>query len=119
MRFPGHNLPLRRLVTSSLTRVILLASRCCLILPAHAQNIGSADLSTAPKACRIVDRNNVDDSTTRPCPAKAGLVLLVSEDDLRNRLRRPHPQSRSARTGGADLVRAVRFDHRHDRTADS
>jgi hypothetical protein len=40
--------------------------------------------STAPKECKVKSaENGVDDSTTRVCPGKAGLVVLVSEDDLR------------------------------------
>ena len=56
-----------------------------LISPASAQTIGSSYTSTAPKDCRV-DRQaaaSVDGSTTRVCPGKAGLGVLVSEDDLR------------------------------------
>lgn len=52
--------------------------------PATAQTIGSSYTSTAPKDCRVVGApSNLDGSTTRVCPGKAGLVVLVSEDDLR------------------------------------
>ena len=51
---------------------------------ASAQTIGSVYTSTAPGNCRIFRaRHGVDDSTTRFCPGKAGLGVLVSEDDLR------------------------------------
>jgi hypothetical protein len=51
---------------------------------ANAQTFGSVYTSTAPKGCRITGAGNgVDDSTIRVCPGKAGLVVLVSEDDLR------------------------------------
>jgi hypothetical protein len=51
---------------------------------ANAQTIGSVYTSTAPKECKVKSaENGVDDSTTRVCPGKAGLVVLVSEDDLR------------------------------------
>jgi hypothetical protein len=54
------------------------------ILPATAQTIGSSYTSTAPGDCRVRSAGNgVDDSTTRVCPGKAGMVVLVSEDDLR------------------------------------
>jgi hypothetical protein len=54
------------------------------IAPAKAQTIGSTYTSTAPKDCRVTSAGNgVDDSTIRVCPGKAGLVVLVSEDDLR------------------------------------
>lgn len=55
-----------------------------LISGAEAQTIGSAYTSTAPRDCRVSSaRNGVDDSTIRVCPGKAGLVVVVSEDDLR------------------------------------
>jgi hypothetical protein len=55
-----------------------------LIVPANAQTFSSSYTSTAPKDCRVVGAGNgVDDSTTRVCPGKEGLVVLVSEDDLR------------------------------------
>ena len=56
----------------------------CMICPANAQTIGSSYTSTAPKDCRVSSAGNgVDDSTTRVCPGKAGLVVVISEDDLR------------------------------------
>jgi hypothetical protein len=55
-----------------------------LIIPANAQTFGSSYTSTAPRDCRVTSAGNgVDDSTTRLCPGKAGLQVLVSEDDLR------------------------------------
>jgi hypothetical protein len=40
--------------------------------------------STAPKDCRVKSAGNgVDDSTTRVCPGKNGLIVLIAEDDLR------------------------------------
>jgi hypothetical protein len=55
-----------------------------LIAEASAQTIGSTYTSTAPKDCRVTGAGKaVDDSTIRLCPGKAGLVVLVSEDDLR------------------------------------
>lgn len=51
---------------------------------ADAQTFGSSYTSTAPKDCRVSTAGNgADDSTIRVCPGKAGLVVLVSEDDLR------------------------------------
>jgi hypothetical protein len=56
----------------------------CLISTANAQTIGSSYTSTAPKDCRVRSAGNgVDDSTIRVCPGKAGLVVVISEDDLR------------------------------------
>lgn len=55
-----------------------------LISPASAQTFGSSYTSTAPKDCRVTSAGTeVDDSTIRICPGKAGLVVLISEDDLR------------------------------------
>ena len=81
MRLLGHSSASRGLVASSLAALTALVALWA--LPAHAQNVGSLYTSTAPKNCRIVDRSNRDDSATRLCPGKAGLVVLVSEDDLR------------------------------------
>jgi hypothetical protein len=67
---------------------IVLATLFCagfaLNAPANAQTIGSFYTSTAPKDCRVTSAGNgVDDSTIRVCPGKAGLVVVISEDDLR------------------------------------
>jgi hypothetical protein len=54
------------------------------ISEANAQTFGSIYTSTAPKGCRVTSAGNgLDDSTIRVCPGKAGLVVLVSEDDSR------------------------------------
>jgi hypothetical protein len=59
-----------------------LAALIC--VPANAQTFSSSYTSTAPKDCRVTSTNNgVDDSTIRVCPGKSGLVVLISEDDLR------------------------------------
>jgi hypothetical protein len=51
---------------------------------ASAQTIGSQYSSTAPKDCRMIGKpSELDGSTTRLCPGKAGLWVLISEDDLR------------------------------------
>ena len=50
----------------------------------NAQTIGSSYTSTAPNDWLVSSAGNgVDDSTIRVCPGKAGLKVLVSEDDLR------------------------------------
>jgi hypothetical protein len=62
----------------------LICADAGLISNAKAQTIGSSYTSTAPRDCRVSSAGNgVDDSTIRVCPGKAGLVVLVSEDDLR------------------------------------
>lgn len=61
-----------------------LATAFAATVTANAQTIGSSYTSTALKDCRVSSaRNGVDDSTTRVCPGKAGYVVLISEDDLR------------------------------------
>jgi hypothetical protein len=58
---------------------------CCgLVAAASAQTFSSSYSSTAPRDCRVSSAGNgVDDSTIRICPGKAGLVVVISEDDLR------------------------------------
>jgi hypothetical protein len=52
--------------------------------PANAQTFSSSYTSTAPKECRMIGKpSELDGSTTRVCPGKAGLVVLISEGDLR------------------------------------
>jgi len=54
------------------------------IPPASAQTFSSSYSSTAPRDCRVRSAGNgVDDSTIRVCPGKSGLVVVISEDDLR------------------------------------
>src|SRR5882757_2439358 len=51
---------------------------------ANAQTIGSFYTSTAPRNCRMVGKpSEFDGSTTRVCPGRSGLVVLIAEDDLR------------------------------------
>jgi hypothetical protein len=53
-----------------------------LILPANAQTFSSSYTSAAPKDCRTVGKPE-NGSTTQVCPGKSGLVVVISEDDLR------------------------------------
>ncbi|PAY04297.1 hypothetical protein CK489_34200 [Bradyrhizobium sp. UFLA03-84] len=51
---------------------------------AAPETISSSYTSTAPKACRMIGKPNEEDgSTTRVCPGKSGLVVLINEGDLR------------------------------------
>ena len=51
---------------------------------ANAQTISSQYSSTAPRDCRRIGKpSELDGSTTRLCPGKGGLSVLISEDDLR------------------------------------
>jgi len=62
----------------------LIVAALCPISAANAQTFGSSYTSTAPKDCRMIGKpNELDGSTTRFCPGKAGLGVLISEDDLR------------------------------------
>jgi hypothetical protein len=65
-------------VTILVTTLTLVATSAALVLQSNAETIGSSYTSTAPKNCR-----GVDDSTIRVCPGKNGLIVLISEDDLR------------------------------------
>jgi hypothetical protein len=54
------------------------------ISTANAQTFSSSYTSTAPKDCRMIGKpSELDGSTSRVCPGKAGLVVSISEDDLR------------------------------------
>jgi hypothetical protein len=71
-------------VATKIAVAVLFCAGCGPISPANAQTIGSTYTSTAPRDCRVTSAGNgVDGSTIRVCPGKAGLKVLVSEDDLR------------------------------------
>ena len=77
-----------RIIPSTVTIVAatptLLGVSAALVLQSNAETIGSSYTSTAPKDCHVRSAGNgVDDSTIRVCPGKNGLVVLISEDDLR------------------------------------
>ncbi|UFW46879.1 MULTISPECIES: hypothetical protein [Bradyrhizobium] len=68
-----------------MTRTGLAVLISCIGLnSAVAQSMGSSYTSTAPKDCRQVGKpSELDGSTTRVCPGKGGLIVLIDEDDLR------------------------------------
>jgi hypothetical protein len=73
-----------RHLASAMALTSLIGVAFGVISPANAQTIGSSYTSTAPKDCRGTGaRNSFDDSTSRVCPGKAGLVVLIAENDLR------------------------------------
>jgi hypothetical protein len=83
-RISRHRFAKRRHLASGLVLVTSICAGAGPISTASAQTIGSLYTSTAPGDCRVSGAGNrVDDSTTRFCPGKAGLGVLVSEDDLR------------------------------------
>jgi hypothetical protein len=74
------------------------------ISPANAQTFGSSYTSSAPKDCLVSSAGNgVDDSTIRICPGKAGLKVLVSEDDLRETVSVGRNRAAAAREPAAQL----------------
>jgi hypothetical protein len=60
----------------------LFAAAFGLISPAYAQTFSSSYTSTAPKDCRTIGKPE-NGSATQVCPGKSGLVVLITEDDLR------------------------------------
>jgi hypothetical protein len=60
----------------------LFAAAFGLISPANAQTFSSSYTSTAPKDCRTIGKPE-NGSTKQVCPGKSGLVVVISEDDLR------------------------------------
>ena len=75
-----------------------------LVSPANAQTFGSSYTSSAPKDCRVSSAaNGVDDSTIRVCPGKAGLKVLISEDDLRETVSVGRNRAAAAREPAAQL----------------
>ena len=83
-RDPHHDIARGMQITLGMAIAALFCAGSGLISPANAQLFGSSYTSTAPRDCRVSGAGNgVDDSATRVCPGKAGLVVLVSEDDLR------------------------------------
>jgi hypothetical protein len=76
----------------------------CLLSRANAQTIGSSYTSTAPKDCRVTGAGNgVDDSTIRVCQGKAGLKVVVSEDDLRETVSVGRNRAEAAREPAAQV----------------
>jgi hypothetical protein len=75
-----------------------------LISAANAQTFGSSYTSSAPKDCRVISAGKgVDDSTIRVCPGKAGLEVLVSEDDLRETVSVGRNRAAAAKEPAAQL----------------
>jgi len=64
------------------TAAALFAAAFGLISPASAQTFSSSYTSAAEKDCRTIGKPK-DVSTKQVCPGKSGLVVLISEDDLR------------------------------------
>lgn len=74
-------LPRRQLAISA--AALLIAAVFGPISPADAQTFSSSYTSSAPKDCRTIGKPGDNGSTKQVCPGKPGLVVLLSEDDLR------------------------------------
>jgi hypothetical protein len=74
-------LPRRPLMTPA--AALLVAAVFGPVSPADAQTFSSSYTSSAPKDCRTIGKPGDNGSTKQVCPGKPGLVVLLSEDDLR------------------------------------
>src|SRR4029450_10231496 len=74
-------IPRRQLIVPA--AAALFAATFSPISPANAQTFSSSYTSTAPKDCRTIGKPGDNGSTTQVCPGKSELVVVVSEDDLR------------------------------------
>jgi len=100
---PHHDLARGSQVTVGIAMTALFCAGSGPISPAKAQLFGSSYTSTAPGDCRVSGAGNgVDDSATRICPGKAGLVVLVSEDDLRETVSVGRNRATAAREPAAE-----------------
>jgi hypothetical protein len=90
-------------------RVIFATMIACLAAfaaasQANAQSIGSQYSSTAPKDCRMIGKpSELDGSTTRLCPGKAGFSVLINEDDLRETVSVGRSRAAAAREPAAQV----------------
>ena len=102
-RVAHHDITFGLQVRVGIAMAALFCAGFGLISPAKAQLFGSSYTSTAPRDCRVAGAGNgVDDSATRICPGKAGLVVLVSEDDLRETVSVGRNRATAAREPAAE-----------------
>ncbi|MEY9878479.1 hypothetical protein [Bradyrhizobium sp. USDA 329] len=89
-----------RMTAPSLTALLICAGLGC----ANAQSVGSSYTSTSPKDCRQIGKpSDLDGSTTRVCPGKDGLVVLIAEDDLREIVSVGRNRKQAAEEPAADV----------------
>ncbi len=89
-------------VTFGLAVTALLSAGLGLISPGTAQTFGSSYSSTAPRDCRMIGKpSEFDGSTTRVCPGKSRLIVLISEDDLRETVSVGRNRAQAAREPAA------------------
>jgi hypothetical protein len=74
-----------RSAIASLAFAALSCSVLGAVSGANAQTFSSSYTSAAPGDCRVFGpgKDEGDDGTMRVCPGKAGLVVVISESDLR------------------------------------
>ena len=102
MRVVQDHLARDMTAAAGITLALLISAGCGLISRASAQTIGSFYTSTAPGDCRVSSAGSgVDDSATRFCPGKAGLGVLVNEDDLRETVSVGRTRANAAREPAA------------------
>ena len=96
-RVPGLHL-------AGMAPAALFGAALSLISPANAQTFSSFYTSTAPKDCRMIGKpSELDGSTTRFCPGKSGLGVLISEDDLRETVSVGRNRAEAAREPAAQV----------------
>jgi hypothetical protein len=101
---PYHHHVTRMPVIPAVAVAALFGASIGLIVPASAQTFSSSYTSTAPKGCRVNGAGNgVDDSAIRVCPGKAGLVVVVSQDDLRETVSVGRNRAAAAKEPAAQL----------------
>jgi hypothetical protein len=90
----------------------LFAAVFWLNLPANAQTFSSSYTSAAPKDCRTVGKSSDPNGSARQvCPGKSGLIVLISDDDLREtvssgRAKLLPPKSPRQKPGSPPSIRA-------------
>jgi hypothetical protein len=72
---------MHRLCLNLICAIAMVIAAPALFGRANAQSFSSSYTSTAEKNCRV--KKTEPDGAVSICPGKAGLIVLVSEDDLR------------------------------------
>ena len=94
-----RRVPLRPLAISAAS--VLLAAALGLFSPAHAQTFSSSYTSTAEKDCRTVGKSRDGGGATQVCPGRSGMVVVISEDDLRQTVSVGRTQAAAAKEPAA------------------
>lgn len=94
-----RRVPLRPLAISAAS--VLFAAALGLFSPAHAQTFSSSYTSTAEKDCRTVGKSRDGGGATQVCPGRSGMVVVISEDDLRQTVSVGRTQAAAAKEPAA------------------